>query len=429
VVYVVERRDAGERARAAARLAASDALAASAEPVDDSRGDRDGDEGDGASSGRPLERYLADRAASPTLLLVVDADGVGHVNRDEARALATPAGIAALERDRYDVANATDGNRTAVAGVSRAAEDEQLENLLETLLKVGAVGLAATVLLAWFAARRTLRPLGRIADRAALITGGDLGARVGDPGSHDEIAEVARAIDAMLERLEHACAGQRRFVNDASHELRTPLTIARGHLEVLLLDPDPDPAEVRRTVELAVNELDRMGKLTDGLLRLARAAEGVPGQAKRFSIATIAASAVRRSEPLGERHLTLNAPTAQDLAVVGDPDEVEGVILNLISNAIRHTQAKGAITVDVGRRGSSAAIVVTDDGDGIDPEALPTIFDRFARTDAARRRDTGGAGLGLAICRAIVERHGGSIEATSTLGAGSTFTVLLPLAT
>jgi signal transduction histidine kinase len=427
VVYVVERREADARVRTTARVAAADALAAGTSRVGD-LGDRDGDEG-GRAQGPAVDRYLADRAAGPTLLLVVDADGAAHVNREEARVLATAEGVESAQRSSYVVARNTDGRRTAYAAVSRAAENEQLENLLKTLLKVGAVGLAATVLLAWLAARRTLRPLSRIAEPAAPITGGDLGARVGDPGSHDEIAEVARAIDAMLERLEHAFAGQRRFVNDASHELRTPLTIARGHLEVLLLDPDPDPAEVRRTVELAVNELDRMGKLTDGLLRLARATEGGPARAERVSVGALAASAVARSETLGERRLTLDTDAGRELVVQGDPDALEGVILNLVSNAIRHTQPNGAVTVEVERRGPNAAVVVTDDGEGIDPEALPTIFDRFARTDAARRRDDGGAGLGLAICRAVVERQGGSIGVTSTPGAGSSFTVLLPLAT
>ncbi len=185
----------------------------------------------------PLDRYLADRAAAPVLLLVVDAKGAVHANRDDALGLARSGGARTIDGDRYVVVRATDGPRTAYAAVPRTADDEQLESLLWTLLEVGAAGLAATVLLAWLAARRTLRPLERIADRAALITAGDLGARVGDPGTHDEVAEVAGAIDAMLERLEHAFAGQRRFVNDASHELRTPLTIARGHLEVLLLDP------------------------------------------------------------------------------------------------------------------------------------------------------------------------------------------------
>ena len=196
---------------------------------------------------------------------------------------------------------------------------------------------------------------------------------------------------------------------------------------MLLLDPDPDPGEVRRTVELAVNELDRMGKLTDGLLRLARAAEGVPARTEPVRIAAIAASAIERSRALGERHLTLDAPAADDVVVRGDPDALEGVLLNLIGNAIRHTSTDGDVAVRVERRGTAVAVVVADNGEGIDPADLDTIFDRFTRADTARRRDTGGAGLGLAICRAIVEGHGGSIEASSTLGAGASFTVLLPV--
>jgi signal transduction histidine kinase len=330
-VYVVERRDVGVRLRSEARQAASAALSGTADSDETGGGDGDGDESDHHPEVETLDRYLADRVEAAELLLVLDVDGVRHANRDDARALGGADGTRAINGRDFVVAQATAGDRTAYAAVPRAADDERLESLLWTLVEIGAAGLAATVLLAWLAARRTLRPLGRIADRAALITAGDLGARVGDPGSHDEVAEVAVAIDAMLERLELAFAGQRRFVNDASHELRTPLTIARGHLEVLVLDPDPDPAEVRRTVELAVSELDRMGKLTDGLLRLARAAEGMPARTEPVHLAEIAASAIERSRALGgERRLALAVPPAELLVVLWYDVEFEGLMLYVL---------------------------------------------------------------------------------------------------
>jgi signal transduction histidine kinase len=246
---------------------------------------------------------------------------------------------------------------------------------------------------------------------------------MGSVRSHDEIADVAIAIDAMLDRLEGAFAAQRRFVHDASHELRTPLTIARGHLETALV-PGHDQAELDAAVRVAIAELDRMGRLVESLLRLARTgADGRPAR-EPVDVGELARSVVTRSTVLGERAWSVDA--APGAVIEGDADAVEQVLLNLVSNAVRHTAAGQEIGVCVEASGDTVTVEVTDSGEGIDPALLPTLFDRFTRADAARGRDTGGAGLGLAICRAIVEAHGGTISAASAPGRGATFTVELP---
>ena len=155
-----------------------------------------------------------------------------------------------------------------------------------------------TLELAWLAAHRALRPLQRMADRAAEVTAGDPGARVGEPASRrDEIGRLGAAIDAMLERLEAAYAAQRRFVHDASHELRTPLTIARGHLEVLVLDPDPPPEETRAVVALVVAEIERVGRLVTALLSLARLEDGATARREPVAIDAL----LRRRRSAGRR--------------------------------------------------------------------------------------------------------------------------------
>ena len=169
------------------------------------------------------------------------------MNRPEAAALGRlPAGRVTIGGRGFVVSRIDRGDLLAVAAVPTADADREQANLLSSILKIGGAGLVLTLELSWFAAHRALRPLERMADRAAEVTAGDPSVRVGEAARRrDEIGRLGVAIDAMLERLEAAYVAQRRFVQDASHELRTPLTIARGHLEVLLLDPDPPAEETR----------------------------------------------------------------------------------------------------------------------------------------------------------------------------------------
>jgi two-component system, OmpR family, sensor kinase len=170
-----------------------------------------------------------------------------------------------------------------------------------------------------------------------------------------------------------------------------------------------------------------MGRVVSSLLRLARIDEEGLEHAVPVPVQTLVSTAVERGRTLGDREFGTELAPEADVEVLGDREALDQVLLNLISNAVRHTQPGGRIVCGTMRHGGEVGIYIADDGEGIPPDVLPSLFDRFTRADAARRRDTGGAGLGLAICRAIVEAHDGIIGASSELGHGATFTILLPV--
>ena len=374
--------------------------------------------------------YLRAREGSDQLLAVVPRHGTPYTNNKRAAALwhippPSPGQVRTVTIGgvTYVAAGATRRGGQVLAAIPTTEADAGIQKLLDAMLIVCAIGLVPATAAAWLVTRSALSPLSRIAQRASRVTAGDLSVRMGPVKTHDEIADVATAIDGMLDRLEVSFAAQRRFVHDASHELRTPLTIARGHLEVALPPEDASP-ELRAAVRVAIDELDRMGRLVDNLLRLAQADEQTESTRKRIDVALLAEGLVQRSLVLGDRDWQVH--TDGEAIVDGDEDALNEVLLNLIFNAVRHTSPNDTIDVRVATRGDRITLEVADTGDGIDPAILATLFDRFTRADSARSRDTGGAGLGLAICRAIVEAHGGTIAAESTLGHGARFIIDLP---
>jgi signal transduction histidine kinase len=462
VVYKVEQAEVRHTLESEAKTAAASAAAVVRAKTQQTvpggpTGSTEGDGGDDGASGpgtgssgskpatksKPLSdseilRYLHGRQGGGELLLVTEKrGGPSLVNVPEAHALNSAKwprlkGVRSVtvDGDPYVLASWPAGDREAFAALPMATVNAEVARLGQTALIVTGIGIVAAALLAWIMARRALRPLERIAERSARITSGDLSVRMGDSGARDEVAQVSAALDEMLDRLQAAFAAQKRFVQDASHELRTPITIARGHLEVALMEGRAANAHVRAAVELAVGELERMGRLVDSLLALARAENGGVGARSRIPAARLAELSLARSQPLAERdwRLDLAGSEAAEAAVVVDPDAVEQVLLNLLANAARHTAPGGSIQLAVRRVNGAVEFEVADDGEGIDPADLPTLFDRFTRADDARGRDSGGAGIGLAICRTIVEAHGGAIRADSRPGEGARFVVSLPAA-
>jgi signal transduction histidine kinase len=224
----------------------------------------------------------------------------------------------------------------------------------------------------------------------------------------------------MLDRLEDAFQSQRMFVNDASHELRTPITIVRGHLELMGDDPD----ERRETVALVMDELDRMSRFVGDLLLLARAERADFLEPEPLDLGDLAAELDAKARGLGERDWRLEHPTGS-VTVVADRQRLTQAVMNLAGNAVQHTAPGGRITIGAAGEGGYARLSVADDGPGIPSSDRERIFARFARGDGPRRSD--GAGLGLAIVRAIAEAHGGTVELESTVGHGSTFSIVIPL--
>ena len=287
------------------------------------------------------------------------------------------------------------------------------------------LGLIFATALGVLTVRRTLRPLGRMAQEVeAIHRTGDLSRRVGPTASDDEVGRLARAFDGMLGRLEEAFASQRRFLSDASHELRTPLQVARGQLE--LLEDGLRDAEGRRSLALATEELERMRRIVDDLLLLARLDEGMPLRQEPVEVELVVREALLRGMLLARREHRVEVEPG--LYARADPDRLLQVLTNLVTNAVRHGGDDALIRISGRRALDGVEIAVADTGPGIPPEELPHVFDRLYRGHEARTGTSGGAGLGLSIAASLVRAMGGEISVASPPGGGATFTVRLPSA-
>ena len=280
-------------------------------------------------------------------------------------------------------------------------------------------------------ARRALRPIDRIVTTARRLGEANLTERLPHPGTRDEIGRLVATLNDMLARIERGVDAQRRFTADASHELRSPLSRLRAELEVTLRRPR-DRAEYEEALRSGLDEVERLSRLTDELLLLARLDAGDVREAPPAPVALgpLLDDAVRRLAPVAARRgvaVTLQA-SASPVVPVG-PSTVGLVMTNLLENAVKFSPPGGRVTVALAAEAGEALVSVADTGPGIPTEELPRLFERFHRGTAARVAEAPGVGLGLAICRALVERHGGRIAVESPPGGGATFRVHLPLAT
>ena len=279
-------------------------------------------------------------------------------------------------------------------------------------------------------ARRALRPIDRIVTTARRLGEANLTERLPHPGTRDEIGRLVATLNDMLARIERGVDAQRRFTADASHELRSPLSRLRAELEVTLRRPR-DRAEYEEALRSGLDEVERLSRLTDELLLLARldAGDGREAPPAPVALGPILDDAVRRLAPVAERRgvaVTLQASAAPVVEV--GPTTVGLVLTNLLENAVKFSPPGGRVSVGLAAEAGEALVTVADTGPGIAPDELPRLFDRFHRGAAARAADAPGVGLGLAICRALVERHGGRIAVESPPGGGARFRVHLPLA-
>ena len=253
------------------------------------------------------------------------------------------------------------------------------------------------------------------------------------PAADDEVGELARTMDGMLQALDEARSEreqslerQREFVADASHELRTPLTSIQANLE-LLQAAGKGSEDDRHTVDSALSSTKRMSGLVSDLLLLARADAGRRAATRDLDLAAIATEALEEVQPLaGDRRIEshLDGP----LPMQGNPDELHRLIRNLLENAVRHTPDRTTVELTARRDGDEALLEVVDDGPGIPADMESQVFDRFVRGDGpADTAGGGGSGLGLAIVRAVAESHGGSVSAGRSTYGGARFSVRLPL--
>jgi two-component system OmpR family sensor kinase len=317
----------------------------------------------------------------------------------------------------------TDRSLTIVrVGQSLHQVDAVLRGLLRVLVGVGSVILLGAIAATWLLVGRALSPLARIAATAERIaTTGDVNVQVSATQS-GEVGRLGRSFNRMVERLRRLIELQRQLLADTSHELRNPLTVIRTDLDLLKENLDQD---TRQEVAVeAEEEAQRMSRLVDDLLLLARQEATSPSELQPVDLEALAQEAVDRFRQLAPEHTI--ALVTEPVAVRGDPDRLRQLLANLLDNAVRYTPSGGRVSVAVARDGARACIAVEDTGVGIEPRHLPRIFDRFYRVDPARGRATGGTGLGLAIVKHVAETHGGQVRAESELGRGTRFTVTLP---
>ena len=312
------------------------------------------------------------------------------------------------------------GQITLVSQRSLAEVDDTISSITDALL----IGFPALVLLvgvlAWYMAGRALRPVEAIRAEAASITHTTIHRRVPVPATHDEISRLASTMNEMLDRLEDASTRQRRFVSDASHELRSPVASIRTQLEVALRRPGRDDWPV--VAERVLAEDERLEQAVADLVELARLDEGIA----YGDLAEIDLDEVVFEECSRARAIPVDTSGVSGGRVNGRRDALARAVRNLVDNACRHAQSR--VTVTVQTRDDSVELVVADDGPGIAPEDRTRVFERFTRLDEGRARDAGGMGLGLAVVKSTVERHGGSVTIEDAEPHGARFVVRIPAA-
>jgi two-component system OmpR family sensor kinase len=300
-------------------------------------------------------------------------------------------------------------------------------NMLPPMVQAGLIALIPSILLALLISRSISKPLQRVASAAEAIARGETRTRAPISGP-SEVRALARSFNTMADQVEATHQSQRDFVANVSHELKTPLTSIQGFSQALLDGTAWTPDSTARAARVIHQEAERMRRMVDDLLVLARFDAGQMTLARsQVEIGSLLRGCVEKLTPQAETaQVTLVLDVPEQLVVTGDADRLAQVFANLIDNSVAHTPAGGKVTIAANSATESAIeVTVTDTGAGIPPEALSRIFERFYQVDRSRKRSRG-AGLGLAITKEIVEAHGGTITAESVVGLGSRFTVHLP---
>ncbi|MFE4618007.1 sensor histidine kinase [Streptomyces sp. NPDC056747] len=385
---------------------------------------------DGGAYGRNVRTTTLD-AAQRAALAAVPRDGEPHT-------VELPG---ALGSYRVEYAEGNDG--TFLTGIPLAEVDDALSTLVLVELSVTGAGLVAASIAGTVLVRVALRPLRRVAATAGLVA--QLPLHSGEVALHQrvqeteadprtEVGQVGAAINRMLDHVHSALDARqqsetrvRQFVADASHELRTPLASIRGYAELTRRGREECGPDTRHALGRIESEATRMTGLVEDLLLLARLDAGRPLSYERTDVVPLVVDAVSDARAAGPEHLwRLELPEdGEAVTVLADGARLQQVLVNLLANARTHTPPGTKVTARVRSDGRSVLVDIEDDGPGIPPELLPSVFERFARGDASRSRHAGSTGLGLAIVRAVVLAHGGDVGVESAPGR-TVFTVRLP---
>ena len=376
-----------------------------------------------------LDGHLRFRSAD----LANQALPLSHLARENARAGRTTFETVRLPRDQsvrlFTVPSSRAGRPWQIVqvGVSLHRSEQALRGYLEILVVLVPLGLALAAGAGALLARTALAPIDRMTRTARQITADDLARRVELRGTGDELDRLAETLNEMLARLQATFAQIQRFAADAAHELRTPLTVLKGGLEVALR-ASRTAEEYREVLVSSLEEVDRLVSLAEDLLILSRASAGVSGRLTVVDLESLALEVMDVAMMLArDTGVSLRMSGGGPLAVRGDAPALRRAVINLVENAVKYTPAGGAVELSLARENGHALVVMSDTGPGIDPAERERVFQPFVRLDAARTRDTGGAGLGLAITRSIVVAHQGTITLDSAPGRGCRFAIRLPL--
>jgi signal transduction histidine kinase len=308
----------------------------------------------------------------------------------------------------------------------RAVNEHTLANLKRFSFSALGVLFVVSLGVGWVVSGRVLAPIDRITDVARRIQATDLSRRIALLGPQDELKRLADTFDSMLARLDTAFGAQRRFVADASHELRNPLAIIKTNLDVALSDNSMSEQELRETARIARGASERMSRLVDDLLALARL-DSAAGTREPVDISDITEEIASEFAALAFEHsIDIEQTLEPDMVVEADRLALKRAIANLVDNAIRFAPQGSDVQLTTGHSDGRFWVSVTDRGPGIAPSDHARIFDRFWRADRSRSRAYGGSGLGLAIVKEVAQAHSGDVVVSSELGRGATFTLWLP---
>jgi heavy metal sensor kinase len=351
---------------------------------------------------------------------------VGALARDpQLTQITTPVGTIWFHNSIFEVGP----NRFLIrVGTSTEPAQTALQGLRRQLLLLIPPGVVLVAFVGWQMARRALKPMQNLAAAARRIDIQQLHERLPLYGAEDEIDQLARTFNDTLARLEDAVGQMKQFTASISHELRTPLTALRGEAEVALLSMR-SADDYRRVLASQLEEFDRLTRMINQLLTLARAEAGeIRLTDQTVDLSALARSLVDQMEPIAAmKSISLRVTVTDGVLVRGDEHWLERLTLNLLDNAIKFTKEGGQVELSIAGADSRAILGVRDSGRGISPEDLPHIFDRFYRAEPSRSKEVEGVGLGLALVKWIAERHHGTIEIESSPGRGSYFAVSLPL--
>ena len=319
----------------------------------------------------------------------------------------------------------TSGQPIGAFVVSIFMDDEraQVDEAVRIIAIVSGGVLLLGLIVGFSIVGRVLAPIRELRDAARSVSGTQMDRRIQVEGN-DEVAELAHTFNGMLDRLAVAFASQREFIRDVSHELRTPVAVSRGHLELLAAGHITGEEERREAIALVTGELDRMSRFVDELLLLAKAESPDFLRLETVPLEDLADELVTKARATADRPWRLDESSSR--SIVADRQRLTQAVMNLVQNAIAHTDMDDEIGIGTAVNGAEAQIWVRDTGVGIPPSEQRQIFGRFSRGSLSRGRYEG-TGIGLAIVRAIAEAHGGRVRVSSRPGVGARFEIILPV--